>query len=75
MSPIGTHFLDDRIHGPFARTIGNLDGATAHFKDALAWFLCDYTDMLLERNSEGDRQKTMQLLDESLAISPQLLPA
>ena len=75
MSPIGARFLDDRIHVPFARTIGNLDGAAAHFKDALAWFPCDYADMLFERNSEGDCQKTMQLLDESLARSPQLLPA
>ena len=28
--------------------------------------------MLLERNDEGDRQKAMVLLDESLAISTEL---
>ncbi len=28
--------------------------------------------MLLERNNEGDRQKAMQLLDESLQISTEL---
>ena len=38
----------------------------------LAWSLCDYADMLLERNNGGDRQKAMRLLDESLAISTKL---
>ena len=38
----------------------------------LTWSLCDYADMLLERNNEGDRQNVMQLLDESLAISTEL---
>ena len=38
----------------------------------LAWSLCDYADMLSERNNEGDRQKAMQLLDESLQISREL---
>ncbi len=62
----------------------NLDDAAAHFKgghtfccDAgnlrvIAWPLCDCADMLLERNGEGDRQKAMQLLKESLAISTDL---
>ena len=31
-----------------------------------------YADMLLEPNTEGDRLKAIQLLDESLAISPEL---
>ena len=38
----------------------------------LAWFLCDYADMLIERNNEGDREKAVFLLDESLAISTEL---
>ena len=38
----------------------------------LAWSQYDYADMLLERNNEGDRQKGMQLLEESLAISTEL---
>ncbi len=74
----------DRLLGLLAQTMGNLDESQAHFEDALAfcrkagcrpelaWSLCDYADMLLERNSEGDRQKAMQLLDESLAISTEL---
>ena len=64
--------------------MGNLEVAQGHFEDALsfcriagyrpelAWSLCDYADMLLERNDEGDRQKAMQLLDESLTISTEL---
>ena len=38
----------------------------------MAWTSCAYADMLLERNNEGDRAKTMSLLDESLAISSEL---
>ena len=61
-----------------------LDDATAHFEDALAfcrksgyrpelaWSLCDYADMLRERNGPGDRDKAMAMLDESLAISREL---
>ena len=66
------------------RTIGNLDRAAAHFEDALAfcrragyrpelaWTCCDYADTLLQRNGEGDREKAISLLDESLAISSEL---
>ena len=44
----------------------------------LAWSLCDYADMLLDpstssgRAAEENRQKAMQLLDESLQISTEL---
>ena len=70
--------------GQLARTIGKVDDATIHFEDALvfcrkggwrrdmAWCLYDYADMLLERNNEGDRDKAVSLLDESLAISTEL---
>ena len=70
--------------GLLAHTLGNLDWAVEHFEDALAfcrnagylpelaWTRCDYADMLLERNNEGDREKAMTLLDESLAISSEL---
>ena len=72
----------DRILGLLAHTIGKLDEAVAHFEDALtfcrkagyrpelAWTCCDYADTLLQR--EGDREKAMSLLDESLAISTEL---
>ena len=61
--------------------MGNLDFAESHFEDALvfynerrhspelAWTCCDYADMLLERNNEGDRAKAVCLLDEALTIS------
>ena len=74
----------DRVLGLLAHTLGNLDQASAHFEDALAfcrkagyrpelaWACCDYSDMLLQRNEEGDRTKAMSLLDESLAISSEL---
>jgi len=75
----GGHLL-----GLLSQTMGNLDQATVHFDDALvfcrkagyrpdlAWTFCDYADMLLERNGDGDRAKARGLLDESLAISSEL---
>ncbi len=74
----------DHLLGLLAHTMGNLDKARGHFEDALAfcrkagyrpelaWSLCDYADLLLQRNQPGDRQKAMTLLDESLAISSEL---
>ena len=74
----------DRILGLLALTMANLDEAKAHFEDALAlcrkagsrpelaWTCCDYADMLLERNNDGDEDKARTLLDESLAISTEL---
>ena len=74
----------DRLLGLLAQTMGSPDLAPEHFEDALAfcrtgsyrpelaWTCCDYADLLLERNGEGDRAKAMALLDESLAISSEL---
>ncbi|MFQ6027699.1 MAG: serine/threonine-protein kinase PknK [Dehalococcoidia bacterium] len=74
----------DRLLGLLSQIMGDLDRAAAHFEDALtfcrkagyrpelAWTCCDYADTLLERNSPGDQQKAMSLLDESLAISTEL---
>ena len=74
----------DRLLGLLSQTMGNLDQAAAHFEDALAfcrkagyrpelaWSCCDYSDILRERDAEGDRAKAMSLLDESLAISGEL---
>ena len=42
------------------------------YRPELAWTCCDYADLLLERNNEGDRAKAMSLLDEALAISREL---
>ena len=74
----------DRILGLLAHTMGKLDAAAAHFEDSLAfcreaghrpelaWSLCDYSDTLMRRNGEGDRDKAVAMLDESLAISTEL---
>ena len=74
----------DRILGLLANKMANQSSAAKHFEDSLtfcrkagyrpelAWSLCDYADMLLERNGEGDVDKARTLLDESLAISTEL---
>ena len=74
----------DRILGLLAHTMGSLEDSQTHFDDALtfcrnagyrpelAWSLCDYADMLLERNEEGDSDKATGMLVESLAISTEL---
>jgi len=72
-----------RVLGLLAHTMGNLDQATGHFEDALAfcrmgnrpelaWTCCDYADTLLQREQSGDREKAMSLLEEALAISSEL---
>ena len=74
----------DRILGLLAATFGEMDDSQRHFEDSvafcresghrpeLAWSLCDYADMLLERKEEGDNDKATAMLDESLAISAEL---
>ena len=74
----------DRILALLAHTFGKLDDSAAHFQDALAfcrkagyrpelaWSLCDYADLLKERDGPGDQEKATVLLDESLAISREL---
>ena len=74
----------DRLLGLLAYTMGKLDDAASHFEDAvdfcrkagyrpeLAWSLCDYADTLHERGGDGDRERAVSLLDESLAISRDL---
>ena len=74
----------DRLLGLLAHTMGDLDKATEHFEDALAFCrragyrpelassYCECADTLLRGNHSGDREKAMALLDESLAISREL---
>ena len=74
----------DRLLGLLAHTMEEFDQAQSHFEDAvsfsrnasyrpeLVWSLCDYADMLRERDAEGDRARAISLLDESLAISSEL---
>ena len=73
----------DRLLGLLAQTMGEPDKAAQHLEDAiafcrkagyrpeLAWSLCDYADLLQERDKPGDRQAT-GLMTESLAISSEL---
>ena len=73
-----------RILGLLAQMMSNLDDAQTHFEAALAfcrkagnrpelaWSLCEYADLLLERNEDGDSDKATAMLDESLAISTEL---
>ena len=74
----------DRLLGLLAQTMGNLDDAVVRFEEALAfcrkagyrpelsWTCHDYADTLLQRNGPGDRQKAVELLNESLSISTEL---
>ncbi len=74
----------DRFLGLLSQTVGNLNLSEGHFDDSLsfcrnagyrpelAWTCCDYADMLLLRNGEGDGTKAKSLLEESLAISSEL---
>ncbi len=74
----------DRMLGLLSHTIGILDQVVTHFEDnaafcrnagyrpELAWTCCDYADLLLGRNGDGDSEKAGELLDESLAISREL---
>ena len=74
----------DRLLGLLLQTMGNIGQSVAHFdgsisfcrkagyRPELAWTCCDYADALRERDAEGDRDKAVSLLDESLAISREL---
>ena len=85
--PVGEFFgiiSSDRLLGLLTHTMGNFATAAGHFDVALAfcrkagyrpelaWSLCDYADMLLERKGEGDKEKAVTMLEESLAISTEL---
>ena len=81
---IGLLVSGDRLLGLLSQTMGNMVQATGHFEDALAfcrmagyrpdlaWTCCDYADLLRERDGEGDRDRAVSLLDESLTISSEL---
>ena len=79
-----SHLSVDRLLGLLALTMGRLEDAMTHFEEALAfcqragyrperaWIGCDYADALLQRNSPGDREKALFLLNESLAPASEL---
>ena len=79
-----TAISNGRLLGLTSQAMEKLADAHLHFEEALtfcrrasyrpelAWTCCDYADMLLERDDEGDRSKAATLLDESLGISSDL---
>ena len=74
----------DRILALLAHAIGDLEAATGHFEDALAfcrkagfrpelaWICCDYADTLIARGKDGDAAMATSLLEESLVIANSL---
>ncbi len=68
----------DQVLGLLSVTLGRLDQAVAHFEDSLefcrkagyrpnlAWTCYDYAGALSQRNGNGDRERVITLLDESL---------
>jgi len=74
----------DRVLALLAETTGNLEDSKVYFEDCLAfcrkagykpelaWTCCDFANLLLDREGEGDRSKAITLLDESLATSSEL---
>ena len=74
----------DRLLGLVAHTMGKFDVASSHFEDALdfsrkagyrpalAWSCCDYAHTLRGRDGDGDSEKALALLNESLSIARDL---
>jgi ATP/maltotriose-dependent transcriptional regulator MalT len=75
---------NDRLLGLLTQTMGNLGKATEHFEAALAfcrragyrpelaWSLCDYADVLLQRNQPNSQIEARSLLEEAFTISGDL---
>ena len=83
LSVIGM-MVSDRLLGLLAYVMGKFDDAALHFEDALdfyrkagyrpelAWTYCDYADALRKRGGDGDHEKAISLLDQSLTITRDL---
>jgi tetratricopeptide (TPR) repeat protein len=79
-----SHQAPGRLLGLVAHGAGMLNEAVEHLEGSLAfcraggylpqlaWTCCDYADLLLERDSAGDYEKAMELLEEGLAIARDL---
>jgi ATP/maltotriose-dependent transcriptional regulator MalT len=75
---------NDRLLGLLTQTMGNLGKVTEHFEAALAfcrragyrpelaWSLCDYADVLLQRNQPNGQIEARSLLEEAFTISGDL---
>ncbi|MCH8224134.1 MAG: hypothetical protein IH868_12065 [Chloroflexi bacterium] len=64
--------------------LGDLESSALRFQSAvdlsrrtettvpLAWCLADYSEVLLQRDNPGDREKATELQDEAIAIAEEL---
>ena len=83
-STLSAYSTNHRAPGLLAHAFEQLDGAVGHFEEGLVfrrksgcrpeltWTCCDYADTLLQRDSSGDREQAMSLLDEVLNTSREL---
>ncbi len=74
----------ERLMGLLSITLEENEQANTHFENSLllcreqglnpelAWTCCDYGELLLQGNGDGNRANAMTLLDEALAISTEL---
>lgn len=74
----------DRLSGLLAATARHVQEAESQFVAAvefcrnasyrpeLAWACSDYSDLLLDRNAPGDREKALELQDEAISIATEL---
>ena len=74
----------DRILGLLARVMGRSEDAARHFEAALkqvrqsgsrpwiGWISTDYAELLVEREASDDREKTVELQEEAIAIATEL---
>ena len=81
---LGPCICVDRLLGLLAGTLERHQAAVAHFNDALAfckragyrpeyaWSASDYAEALLDAGSPDDREKAIELQDETLAIAREL---
>jgi len=74
----------DRLLGMTALAMGDSSRAEGHFQDAISftekagyrpqqgWSLHEYSELLLDRDAPGDREKANKLQDEAIAIATEL---
>ena len=74
----------DRLLGLLAATLSDTGRASEYFETDLelcrdagyrpesGWLCCDHSEMLLDRDDPGDREKAVELQDEAIAIAQEL---
>ena len=81
---VGLPITVDRSLAIMASALGRLDEAAGHLETALdftsngknvpeyAWACADYADLLIERNSSGDRERAIELQEEAITTAQKL---